>query len=80
MPDERGAIVGLFDFGDSGVDAAATELLYIHSLGAQFAARVIDAYGAVELRDVHRAHVRTALDHLIWHGRAPSDTITSSSG
>jgi len=66
--DDAGAITGLFDFGDSGLDAAATELLYIHSLGAEFTQRVLDAYGPIDLDDVRRAHVRTALDHLIWHG------------
>jgi hypothetical protein len=66
--DTSGAIVGLFDFGDSGIDAAATELLYIHSLGAEFTQRVLDAYGPIDVDDVRRAHVRTALDHFIWHG------------
>jgi hypothetical protein len=45
--DANEAITGLFDFGDSGIDAAATEL---------------------DLDGVRRAHVRTALDHVIWHG------------
>ncbi len=66
--DANGAITGLFDFGDSGIDAAATELLYVHSLGAEFLQRVLDAYGPIDLDDVRRAHVRTALDHFIWHG------------
>ncbi|HEX4454767.1 MAG TPA: phosphotransferase [Kofleriaceae bacterium] len=66
--DANGTITGLFDFGDSGIDAAATELLYVHSLGADFTQCVLDAYGPIDLDDVRRAHVRTALDHLIWHG------------
>ena len=65
---DDGTICGIFDFGDCGIDAAATELLYIHSLGRQFAARVLAAYGEIDEDDVHRAHARIALDHLIWHG------------
>jgi len=62
-----GSVVGVFDFDGAGIDTAATELLYVHSLGAQFAARVIDAYGPIDLGDVHRACVRSALDQLLWH-------------
>jgi len=65
---EDGTITGVFDFGDSGIDAAATELLYIHSLGPQFVARVLEAYGDIDLEEVRRAHARVALDHLTWHG------------
>ena len=63
-----GAIIGVFDLGDAGLDAAATELLYLHSLGSRFVAIALDAYGAIDLEAVRRAHLRTALDHLIWHG------------
>ena len=64
-----GRICGLFDLGDAGLDAAATEFLYVYSLGAQFAELALAAYGHdVNREDVARAHIRTALDHLIWHG------------
>ena len=65
---DDGTIIGLFDFGDSGLDAAATELLYVHSLGSRFVATVVDAYGPIDLEHVRRAHLRAALEHLIWHG------------
>lgn len=65
--DDDGAIIGVFDVGDAGLDAAATELLYIHSLGSRFAAIALDAYGTVDVEAVERAHLRSALDHLIWH-------------
>src|SRR5262249_13871557 len=58
-----GAILGVFDLGDAGIDAAATELLYIHSLGSRFAAIALDAYGPIDRDAVQRAHLRTALDH-----------------
>ncbi|HET9622957.1 MAG TPA: phosphotransferase [Kofleriaceae bacterium] len=64
---DDGEIIGVFDVGDAGLDAAATELLYIHSLGARFAAIALDAYGPIDREAVERAHLRTALDHLIWH-------------
>jgi aminoglycoside phosphotransferase (APT) family kinase protein len=63
-----GTITGVFDADDAGIDDAATEFLYIHSLGAQFVERAVAAYGEVDLEDVRRAHVRTALGHLLWHG------------
>jgi hypothetical protein len=62
-----GTITGVFDFGDAGIDEAATELLYVHSLGPQFVARVVEAYGDIDLEAVRRAHARVALGHLIWH-------------
>jgi len=65
---EDGTITGVFDLGDSGLDAAATELLYAPSLGSRFLAIALDAYGAIDVEAVSRAHLRTALDHLIWHG------------
>jgi len=65
---EDGTIIGVFDLGHAGIDATATELLYVHSLGRAFVELAIDAYGPVDLRDVARAHVRIALDHLEWHG------------
>jgi aminoglycoside phosphotransferase (APT) family kinase protein len=66
--DDAGSITGVFDLGDAGLDAAATELLYVHSLGSRFAAIVLEANCEIDIDDVRRAHVRTALDHLIWHG------------
>jgi aminoglycoside phosphotransferase (APT) family kinase protein len=66
--DDAGSIIGVFDLGDAGLDAAATELMYVHSLGSRFAAIVLDANRDIALEDVRRAHLRTALDHLIWHG------------
>jgi aminoglycoside phosphotransferase (APT) family kinase protein len=65
---DDGAIVGVFDLDDAGLDAHATELLYVHSLGSRFAATVIDAYGPIAVEDVHRAHLRTALDHIVRYG------------
>lgn len=65
---EDGSITGVFDLDGAGIDAAATELLYVYSLGRRFADVALDAYGPIDLDDVHRAHVRIALDHLNWHG------------
>jgi aminoglycoside phosphotransferase len=64
---DDGTITGVFDFGDAGVDSAPTELLYVHSLGPQFVAQVVEAYGETDLDEVRRAHARVALGHLIWH-------------
>lgn len=74
---DDGSIIGVFDVGDSGIDEAATEMQYAHSLGPRFAATALAAY-AYEQRcrgehpldevDVCRAHLRTALGHLFWHG------------
>src|SRR5262249_11440364 len=66
--DDDGSITGVFDLGDAGLDAAATELMYVHSLGSRFAAIVLEANGEIDVDDVRRAHLRTALDHMIWHG------------
>jgi Phosphotransferase enzyme family len=63
---EDGSITGVFDVEDAGIDAAATELLYIESIGPHFAATVVDAYGPISIEDVRRAHIRVALGHLIW--------------
>ena len=66
---EDGAIVGVFDLDGVGLDAAATELLYVHSLGSRFVATALAAYGGpIDLEDVRRAHIRSALDHLITFG------------
>jgi hypothetical protein len=65
---DDGSIVGVFDLDYTGVDAAATELLYVHSLGPRFVAIALDAYGAIDMDDVRQAHLRTALGHLLWHG------------
>jgi hypothetical protein len=62
-----GAITGVFDVGDAGLDAAAAELLYVHSLGPRFVTTTIAAC-EVDEGDVRRAHVRTALDHVLTHG------------
>lgn len=66
--DDGGTITGVFDLGDAGIDAAATELLYVHSLGSRFAAISVAACGEVDLEEVRRAHLRVALGHLLWHG------------
>ena len=66
--DDAGSITGVFDLGDAGLDAAATELMYVHSLGSRFAAIVLEANPDIDVEDVRRTHVRTALDHMIWHG------------
>jgi hypothetical protein len=65
--DEEGAIAGVWDLGDAGLDAAATELLIVHSLGSRFAALAIEAYGPVDVEAVRRAQLRTAFDHMIWN-------------
>jgi len=65
---EDGSIIGVFDLGDAGIDAAATELLYVHSLCSRCVAIALDAYGAIDLDAGRRAHLRTALGHLIRHG------------
>ena len=64
---EDGSIVGVFDFGDAGIDAAAQELSCAHSLASRFAAIAIDAYGPIDLEHVRRTHLRSALDHMIDH-------------
>lgn len=65
---DDGSIVGVFDLDGVGIDAAATEFLYVHSLGSRFAATAFAAYGPVDDEDVRRAHLRTALDHLLTFG------------
>lgn len=65
---DDGAIVGVFDLDESGVDAPETELHYLHSLGPRFVARALAAYGVHDRREVERAHLRIALGHLLWHG------------
>jgi hypothetical protein len=66
--DTNGTITGLFDLSDAGIDAASQELSLVHSLGSRFAAIAIDAYGPVDVEAVRRAHLRSALDHVMWHG------------
>jgi len=63
-----GTITGVFDLGDAGLDDPAVELMYIDSLGPQFADRALSAYGAIDRDAVRRAHARTALDHVAYHG------------
>lgn len=64
---DDGSIVGVFDFGDAGIDAAAQELSLADSLSSRFGAIAIDAYGPVDLEHVRRAHLRCALEHMIDH-------------
>jgi hypothetical protein len=64
---DDGSIVGVFDLDDSGIDAAATEYLYVHSLGPRFVATAVAASDDINLEDVQRAHIRAALGHLYWH-------------
>jgi aminoglycoside phosphotransferase len=64
---DDGSIVGVFDLGDAGIDAAAQELSCAHCLSARFGAIAIDAYGPVDLEHVRRAHLRNALEHMIDH-------------
>jgi phosphotransferase family enzyme len=64
----HGAITGVFDLGDAGLDDPAIELMYIDSLGSRFAEAAITAYGTIDRDAVHRAHLRTALDHVLHHG------------
>jgi len=66
---DGGAISGVFDVGDAGLDAAETELHYAHSLGSRFVAVALRAYGRPLDGDaIRRAHALTALGHLLWHG------------
>jgi hypothetical protein len=57
---DDGSIVGVFDVGDAGIDAAAQELSLAHSLASRFGAIAIDAYGPIDLEHVRRAHKRSA--------------------
>jgi hypothetical protein len=63
-----GSISGVFDAGDAGLDAAATDLMYVHSLGSRFAAIALGVYGAIDVDAVRHAHLRAALDHVLGHG------------
>jgi aminoglycoside phosphotransferase (APT) family kinase protein len=62
-----GTITGVWDLGGAGHDAASSELCYIASLGREFAACVIAAYGGADADAVDRAHVRAALGHVLYH-------------
>ncbi|HUS29091.1 MAG TPA: phosphotransferase [Kofleriaceae bacterium] len=64
-----GDIIGVFDLSDSGLDNAESEFLYAQSLGTQFAQIAMAAYGSpLDERAVVHAHLRTALDHVAYHG------------
>lgn len=65
--DAGGTITGVWDLGGAGHDTAMNELLYIGSLGREFAACVIAAYGSVDRDAIDRAHVRVALGHVLDH-------------
>lgn len=62
-----GTITGVWDLGGAGHDAAASELLYVASLGREFAACVTAAYGVVDHDAIDRAHLRAALGHVLYH-------------
>jgi len=63
-----GSITGVFDLGDAGIDTAAQDLSHVYSLGSRFAAIAFEAYGPVDVEHVRRAHLRSALDHVLSHG------------
>jgi hypothetical protein len=64
-----GTITGVFDVGDAGTDAPEADLQYAHSLGPRFVAVAVHAYrGPLDMAAIRRAHLRTALTHLLWHG------------
>lgn len=64
-----GTITGVFDVGDAGRDAPETDLQYAHSLGPRFVAIATRAYGRpLDVGAIRRAHLRTALTHILWHG------------
>jgi aminoglycoside phosphotransferase (APT) family kinase protein len=65
---EDGTITGVFDVGDAGADAPETDLQYVHSLGPRFVSIAVAAYGRpLDMASIRRAHLRTALDHILWH-------------
>lgn len=64
-----GSITGVFDTGDAHLDGPESEFLYVHSLGPRFVEIAMAAYGApLDEAHVRRAHVRTALGHLVFVG------------
>lgn len=66
---EDGTITGVFDVGDAGADAAEADLQYVHSLGPRFVEIAVAAHGApLDPAAIRRAHLRTALTHILWHG------------
>jgi aminoglycoside phosphotransferase (APT) family kinase protein len=64
-----GEITGVFDVGDAGRDRAETDFHYAHSLGPRFVAIATRAYGRpLDDAAIRRAHLRTALTHILWNG------------
>ena len=64
---EDGSITGVFDIGDAHVDGPESEFHYVHSLGPRFVELALEAYGApLDVEHIRRAHVRTALGHLLF--------------
>ncbi|TMQ08804.1 MAG: hypothetical protein E6J91_32320 [Deltaproteobacteria bacterium] len=64
-----GTITGVFDLGDAGGDAPEADLQYAHSLGPRFVAVAVHAYRRpLDMNAIRRAHLRTALTHILWHG------------
>ncbi len=49
------------------LDAPESEFHYVHSLGPRFVEIALAAYGGpLDVTHVRRAHVRTALGHLVF--------------
>jgi hypothetical protein len=62
-----GCVVGVFDLDEAGLDEAAGELRYAHSLGSRFAGIAASA-AKLELGAVVRVHLRCVLAHVVRHG------------
>lgn len=64
---DDGSIIGVFDIGDAHADGPESEFHYVHSLGPRFVELALEAYGApLDVEHIRRAHVRTALGHLLF--------------
>lgn len=55
---------------DAGADAPEIDLQYVHSLGPRFVAIATSAAGRpLDAAAIRRAHLRTALTHILCNGR-----------
>ena len=66
---DDGTISGVFDLDEAGVDAAETDFQYVHSLGPDFVAIAVRAYGrTLDMEAIRHAHLYSAITHILWHG------------
>ncbi len=56
---DTGALMGLFDFDDSGVADRHVDFMYFHSFGDEFARRALSVYAATSGRDASWERVAT---------------------